>query len=235
MKTILRNIIELPSANMILMKFQRFCGVSADGKINYLVLHYYFKLSSTLGEEIFSLIPLLFWFSFRYATVFMTNFGITLVCGQILKDILKLPRPTAKGDNWVISKLERHFETEYGFPSTHTMSGFLPASVALAVSRDGYPLSHSIKISCTVYVISLALSRLYLGVHSVLDVIGGVLIGVFSTFLLAIFGDTFNIVVYEKDVGLAISLSTLLLFATVYPRATPWRASYGTAAQIYGS
>ena len=41
--------------------------------------------------------------------------------GQLIKDLLRLPRPPAGK----IKKLERHFETEYGLPSTHTMSGVL--------------------------------------------------------------------------------------------------------------
>jgi membrane-associated phospholipid phosphatase len=118
-------------------------------------------------------LPLLFWFSIDIAIPFLTHFGVMLTVGQIMKDLLRLPRPPARilkaitndssrdtaevtttytanpSDNKSsngetnedekclgVIKLENHFETEYGLPSTHTMSGMLPFVILLEIQRQ---------------------------------------------------------------------------------------------------
>jgi len=233
-RTYLLSAVESVTLNKFIESFQRFCGIS-NGKPKNLFLHFYFKLASALGEEIFYLMPFMFWFSFENAIVFVTNFGLVLVFGQISKDVLKLPRPASKEEMYTIFKLEQHFQTEYGFPSTHTMSGFLPYAVLLSLERDGTQITSFSKILCVLYILSIALSRLYLGVHSLVDIAGGLFLGTILTCILAIFGDYFDDFVYKSVQGLIFSLVSLAFFLTMYPKATPWRASYGTAAIIYGT
>jgi len=94
---------------------QRTCGVDKEGRPTNAFLHAYFKIASALGEEIFSLIPVLWWLNYSIASQFMHRFLILLTAGQLTKDILTLPRPieAEKGKDG-IRRLEKHFETEYG-------------------------------------------------------------------------------------------------------------------------
>ena len=89
--------------------------------------------------------------------------------GQATKDLLCMPRPASPP----VVKLEERYVKEYGFPSTHAMaSAGLPISVVvLSYSRYNINLPISICIAAT-FCLWVCCSRLYLGMHSLLDVSG---------------------------------------------------------------
>lgn len=123
----------------VISSFQRLCGIDIHGNAKNKILYYYFTFASTLGDECFLLIPLIFWLSFPIAMPFVTNFFILLLAGQLSKDYFRLPRPT-KANNRnnktnPFNILDTRFETEYGLPSTHTISGLLPFAILLALTR----------------------------------------------------------------------------------------------------
>jgi membrane-associated phospholipid phosphatase len=226
-----------PTSNQIVADVQGLCGLQLDGTASNKVVHALFTLSSTAGEEIYSLMPALLWVCIDVGIPFTTNFGLMLTFGQLTKDWLALPRPPAtwKGCRRPIVKLEKHFETEYGFPSTHTMSGLMPLVVALALTRRGYDVGDNCFMSCAIYLLCVALSRLYMGVHSVLDIVGGLAIGLVWVFLLHAVGDSFDYWMYQHPLGIVWILLTLIPFLTCYPKTAPWSASYGTSCQFYGT
>lgn len=89
---------------------------------------------------------------------------------------------------------------------------------------------------CGIYAISVALSRLYLGVHSIVDVIAGTFIALVGIYLLHIYGDVLDYYLYQSINGIYINISILIIFLTMYPGLnSPWSASYGTSAQIVGA
>ena len=230
-------VVVSPFSNQMVADFQGLCGIKADGTISVLPLKYFFKLCSTAGEEIFGLMPFLIYASVEVGYAFATNFGIMLTIGQMTKDLLFLPRPPVTWPKCTrpILKLEKHFETEYGFPSTHAMSGLLPLSCFLALSRRGVDVSDNWWVFCAVYSTCVALSRLYMGVHSVLDVVGGTLYGLIFIFVLHQWGDIFDDFSYTHPYGIVVPFVGLLMFITLYPRTKPWSASFGTAAQFFGT
>ncbi len=122
---VLYPFVESEFSNMLVAKFQRMCGLQADGKVTNLFWNYLFRLASTTGEEIFFLMPVLCWIAFPIFLSFGTNFIVILMIGQLLKDFIMLPRPIGNCPKWKIVKLDDHFETEFGMPSTHTMTGDL--------------------------------------------------------------------------------------------------------------
>ena len=228
-------IVTGENSNQQIVHFQRLCGVQFGGTTTNKTLNIFFRTASACGEEIFSLMPVMIWFAYPLSHSFLTNFVFLLLVGQIVKDVFKLPRPSSSGTG--IFKLgDQHFETEYGFPSTHTMTGFLPLSVVLYFLRHGAVIGYGVWVVCLFYLISIALSRLYLGVHSVVDVLAGLTLGTGLTVALHFFGDNYvDYLIFYRVEGILIIVAATLTFLLYYPRPRPWRAGFGTSAQILGS
>lgn len=215
--------------------FQRLCGLKADGTVTNHFLNIYFRVASTAGEEIFSLMPLLFWFMLPVAVPFLTNFLVLQITGQLTKDFFCLPRPVSPpGAKNPIIKLDTHFETEYGLPSTHTIAGLLPLTTLLILLRHGVDISPTSWALSGVYAVSVALSRLYLGVHSVYDVLAGAVMGISMVSFLHMYGDAIDVLLYQYAGALYVQIAVLVLYFVAYPRSGPWSASFGTAAQMMG-
>lgn len=88
----------------------------------------------------------------------------------IIKHIVKRRRPFIKNK---IAKLLIPHPGTYSFPSGHTASSFAAATVFI---RTDMRLTYLI----VVIAILISFSRLYLRVHYLSDVIGGIILGVFS-------------------------------------------------------
>lgn len=89
------------------------------------------------------------------------NFYVT---GQGFKDIIRWPRP-----GYPVKKLQEKWAIEYGMPSTHAMVGVsIPFSVLFyTMDRYQYPIHWGVLISCA-WCTLICVSRVYLGMHSVL-------------------------------------------------------------------
>ncbi|ELK17158.1 Sphingosine-1-phosphate phosphatase 2 [Pteropus alecto] len=94
--------------------------------------------------------------------------GLTLVMyiGQVAKDILKWPRPSSPP----VVKLEKRVIAEYGMPSTHAMAATAISFTLLisTVDRYQYPFALGLMMA-VVFSTLVSLSRLYTGMHTVLD------------------------------------------------------------------
>ena len=219
------------------MRFQRLCGVKEDGIANNKILYYYFKFSSALGEEVYSLIPLMWWYNSHLTIRFMHRFLFLLGAGQLVKDLLELPRPSEGKQNGGVVRLERHFETEYGFPSTHTISGVLPVTYILDLLKIGVVTNRLLSYSLGgLYLISIMASILFVGIHSLPDLLGGLGIGIILATVLQV-DSIANAIEYSfmsSKYGIFASTAVVWCFLKFYPRARPWRGGYGTLAQIVG-
>lgn len=91
------------------------------------------------------------------------------ILGQSLKDIICWPRP-----GYPVVQLQNKWSLEYGMPSTHAMVGVsIPFSVFIyTISRYQYNNEIGLVIAA-VWCTTICISRLYLGMHSVLDVFAG--------------------------------------------------------------
>ena len=130
------------------------------------------KLFSALGSELFFLLlPLIYWNINRRIGA---RLGVLLISCVVINDLVKvafaLPRPF-----WTqgIGQLAPTPETSFGFPSGHAQStAAIWTFLALQTKRPRLWM-----VLAFVLLICVALSRLFLGAHYPLDIVGGTLIG----------------------------------------------------------
>ena len=134
------------------------------------VFDFFFELVTKLGEETFFLVIaiLFFWCINKREGYFILLTGLFgTILNQALKLIFRIPRPWTIDPNLkdVISEEVREAAGGYSFPSGHTQN-IASTFGAIAAHKRG-----KIRTALCVTVIALvAFSRMYLGVHTLLDV-----------------------------------------------------------------
>ena len=96
--------------------------------------------------------------------VFAVGLGGTIV-NQWLKLIFRVPRPWVLDPSFTIVESARGAATGYSFPSGHTQN-IVGTLGCLAVANK----QKWLRICCAVFIILVPFSRMYLGVHTPLDV-----------------------------------------------------------------
>ena len=140
----------------------------------------------------------------------------TLV-NQFLKIVCQIPRPWVKDPNFSIVESAREEATGYSFPSGHTQS--VTASLGCP-ARSNNKLW--VRIVCIALIILTALSRMYLGVHTPMDVCFSL---VFGTILIFAFypifkkGEKNPKFIYISMGSLAVLSLIYALFVDLYPWA----------------
>lgn len=141
-----------------------------------------FSALTHLGEEsVFLMLALLiFWCVDKqqgYYVLTVSFVGLSL--NQFLKLLCRIPRPWVLDPNFPIVEEARAAATGYSFPSGHTQNAVnVFGSIARSTRR------RSVQISCVVLILLVALSRMYLGVHTPLDVVTSLGIGTLLIFVL---------------------------------------------------
>ena len=133
-----------------------------------------FSLITHLGEEtVFLALGLLFfWCISKKEGYFLIVTGIAgTVINQFLKLIFRVPRPWVKDPEFTIVESARAEATGYSFPSGHTQT-----SVGVFGGIARWNRNTLLRIISIVLCVLVPFSRLYLGVHSPLDV--GVSVGI---------------------------------------------------------
>lgn len=101
-----------------------------------------------------------------------------VLLSQLIKFIYKIPRP----ENMLV------LETGYGFPSGHSTVAFAVCSASVFLlfkyfKDHRWYINYLHTTLFTLTAVPISLSRLVLNVHRPIDIIFGVLLGLFSTFL----------------------------------------------------
>lgn len=133
------------------------------------VFDFVFDLITHLGEETFFLVVaiLFFWCINKREGYFILITGLVgTVVNQIAKLFFRIPRPWDLDPDFNIIESARAEATGYSFPSGHTqnIAGTYGAIAAYEPKKWKTAL-------CTTIVVLVAFSRMYLGVHTPLDVI----------------------------------------------------------------
>ncbi|XP_048585681.1 sphingosine-1-phosphate phosphatase 2 [Nematostella vectensis] len=135
--------------------------------------HWLFTLGATLGYEVFyiTFFPFVFWNMDEYVArrlVFL--WCLFMYVGQCAKDVIQWPRPPCPP---VIS-VEKRFECEYGMPSTHAIVGALIPFTLVYYTYDRYEYPLPVGIAVFVcWCLLVCSSRLYMGMHTLQDVLAG--------------------------------------------------------------
>ena len=130
------------------------------------------------GREVFwpITIILLFvlggWTGKMTAVVIAISMLVLIPLSELAKDIVARPRPVIPTSDFLISA-----DKEYAFPSGHAVIVSAGAAGALMLFR-GTPRKLAVSTILALEATLVCLSRIYVGAHYPLDVIGGILLGV---------------------------------------------------------
>lgn len=153
-------------------------------------LNMLFMYLTRLGEfYLFVLLAIIFLFyRYRHSFVLLLLGLATLICSGILKTIFKAPRPY----EWMLEggRLDAFQMVEgiylsggmTSFPSGHTLAAFSLFTYLACLRRNTI-----FQLFCLIVAASVGLSRIYLGMHFLEDVLFGGLIGLVLGLLIYLF------------------------------------------------
>ena len=142
--------------------------------IRHPVLDFLFSLITLFGEEtVFMAVGMMvFWCVDKHRGYYLLCVGfVGTVINQFLKMLCRVPRPWVKDPNFTIVESAKEAATGYSFPSGHTQT-----SVGLFGGIARMTACKWLRISMIVLAALVALSRMYLGVHTPADVLTSVVI-----------------------------------------------------------
>ena len=147
-------------------------------------------LITQLGEETAFLVIalILFWCIDKRAGYYLLSVGfIGTLSNQFMKLWFRVPRPWVIDPNFTILEQAREAAAGYSFPSGHTQSAVGTFGVLAAVTKKRW-----IRISAVVIAVLVSFSRMYIGVHTPLDVLVAATIAVGLIILLkpVVFNDS---------------------------------------------
>src|SRR5918911_3301419 len=112
------------------------------------------------------------WTGKKAATVIAMSMIVLMPIGVIVKDAVARPRPLIPKSDFLIAA-----DSAFAFPSGHAFIVSAGATVALLLFNNT-TRKFVIPIALTVEVALVCISRVYLGRHYPLHVVGGILLGV---------------------------------------------------------
>lgn len=128
-----------------------------------------FMLAVTqLGEETAFLVTalILFWCVDKYNGYYVLSVGfIGTLANQFMKLWFRIPRPWVLDNNFTILEQAREAASGYSFPSGHTQSAVGTFGAIAHTSKNRW-----VKTAAAAIAVLVPFSRMYLGVHTPLDV-----------------------------------------------------------------
>ncbi len=134
------------------------------------------------GELVFMAVAItMFWCVSKACGYYMLTVGFTgTILNQFLKLAFRIPRPWVQDPDFTIVERARAGATGYSFPSGHTQNVFASFGCGMRWTKQTW-----LRIVCGAIVVLTAFSRMYLGVHTPLDV--GVSFGVGLVLVFALY------------------------------------------------
>jgi len=133
------------------------------------ILNEFMLLITNLGDEItFLVIALvLFWCVDKRSGYFLLSVGfIGTLANQFMKLLFRIPRPWVIDENFTILEEAREAASGYSFPSGHTQSSVGTFGAIASITNR-----KSVRFAAVAVAILVPFSRMYIGVHTPLDVL----------------------------------------------------------------
>ena len=185
-------------------------------KLRMPVLNELMLLITRFGEETALLVIALivFWCIDKRQGYYILGVGLLgTMANQVLKLLCRVPRPWVLDKNFTILEEAREAATGYSFPSGHTQTA-VGTFGALAVTTK----QKVVRTICIVIAVLVPISRMYVGVHTLLDVTVGAVMALALVFLLkkVVYGNAgkYIPVMLAAMVGISVAF---LLFAELWP------------------
>ncbi len=177
-----------------------------------------FSTITHLGEETFFILIglVFFWCVNKKEGYYLLSVGlIGTILNQFLKMIFRIPRPWIKDKNFTIVESARAEATGYSFPSGHTQS-----SVGIFGGIARWNKQKIIRILCVAACILVPFSRMYLGVHTPMDVCVSVILAltlVFGLYPIIRMSTDNNKIMRILFASMTAFAVAFLIFVSVYP------------------
>ena len=107
----------------------------------------------------------------KYSKLIAINLVLVFLLNRILKWIIRRPRP---------ERLQLVLEKGFSFPSGHSMIAFGFYGFLIYLTYKNFKnkkIKYPLMIFLSILILAIGISRVYLGVHYVTDVIGGFIFG----------------------------------------------------------
>ena len=193
------------------MEFLRFLETIRVPGLNELML-----AVTQLGDETAFLVAALivFWCVDKRKGYYILSVGfIGTLANQFMKLWFRIPRPWVLDENFTILEQAREGASGYSFPSGHTQSA-VGTFGAIAYTAKNKLL----RIVCVVIAVLVPFSRMYIGVHTPLDVLTAAGIAVFLIIVLrpVVFGKNGTYIPVLLGIMTVLALG-YLCFVELYP------------------
>ena len=137
-------------------------------RIRVPVLNEFMLLITQLGEETAFLVAalILFWCVDKYRGYYVLSVGfIGTLANQFMKLWFRIPRPWILDEKFTILEQAREAASGYSFPSGHTQSAVGTFGAIAYIAKNKW-----VRLIAVVIAVLVPLSRMYIGVHTPLDV-----------------------------------------------------------------
>ncbi|XP_050404597.1 sphingosine-1-phosphate phosphatase 1 [Patella vulgata] len=202
---------------------------------NYLIFAL-FRFGAELGNEFFYMIFYSFtlWnFDSKICLKIVLVWVLIMYVGQSMKDVIRWPRPASPP----VFQLESRYALEYGMPSTHAMVGTAIPYCLLMFTHGRYEYSFEVGICLAISWCTLVcLSRLYLGMHTILDILVGLLSVSILLFILVPWAEVSVLFLVGNKYGGPINVASALALAYFYPTLEyqKWSSARGDTTVFLG-